>query len=258
MDLHHINILPEITVMRGWDPKLVNMQSENAPLPILSMPLWRRMGNQREDTNAHSLIFLSEEYWFLWLSSRAIWRNHLQFQRGLAELHLDQLHTSIKCFSRDWRDGGIDDDAYHIVRNSLSSRPGVDEDLAIGSIALDIMMLPNTNQCSCETSSCIGLSVVKELKKIIGSSQDNPPSPKAPPKRAIMVLRRRKLGPDDGIADARTDEKRSEYGQSASIDLASANVPASSSIVTTIPQHPQAFHVTKFVILRLVGCVCWT
>jgi len=62
MDLHHINILPEITVMRGWDPKLVNMQSENAPLPILSMPLWRRMGNQREDTNAHSLIFLSEEY----------------------------------------------------------------------------------------------------------------------------------------------------------------------------------------------------
>lgn len=116
-------------------------------------------------------------------------------------------------------------------------------------------MLPNTNQCSCETSSCIGLSVVKELKKIIGSSQDNPPSPKAPPKRAIMVLRRRKLGPDDGIADARTDEKRSEYGQSASIDLASANVPASSSIVTTIPQHPQAFHVTKFVILRLVGCV---
>lgn len=101
----------------------------------------------------------------------------------------------------------------------------------------------------------IGLSVVKDSASKQISIKRTREYPAQSPTRAIMVLRRRKLGPEDGIADARTDEKRRrEYGQSASIDVASANVPAS-SIVTTIPQNPQTFHVTKFVILRLVGLV---
>jgi hypothetical protein len=70
-----------------------------------------------------------------------------------------------------------------------------------------------------------------------------------------MVLRRRKLGPDDGIAVAIVNEKRSESDQRASIDMSSDKT--NTSIVTTMPrQHPsQSFHVTKFVILRLVGFV---
>jgi hypothetical protein len=49
-----------ITVMRGGTLKLVKMQAVNAPLPMLSMPSWRRMGVRREYAKAHMFIRLSE------------------------------------------------------------------------------------------------------------------------------------------------------------------------------------------------------
>ena len=61
VDLHPLNMLHGITVMRGGTLKLVKMQPLNAPISMLSMPSWRRMGVRREFENAQSLILLSEE-----------------------------------------------------------------------------------------------------------------------------------------------------------------------------------------------------
>jgi hypothetical protein len=47
-----------ITLMRGGTLKLVKMQDANAPLPILSMPSWRRMGVRREHKKASLPILL--------------------------------------------------------------------------------------------------------------------------------------------------------------------------------------------------------
>jgi hypothetical protein len=55
-----VNTPYEIEVRRGGTLKLVKMQAANAPLPMLSMPSWRRIGVRRERANAQLQIFLSE------------------------------------------------------------------------------------------------------------------------------------------------------------------------------------------------------
>jgi hypothetical protein len=54
------------------------------------------------------------------------------FHEAFTQLHLGQLLASIKCVSRDRRDGGIDPNADHILRNHSSSLPRVNEDLGHG------------------------------------------------------------------------------------------------------------------------------
>ena len=46
--------------MKSGTLKLVKMQLANAPSPMLSMPLWRRMGHRREPVKAWLRILLSE------------------------------------------------------------------------------------------------------------------------------------------------------------------------------------------------------
>jgi hypothetical protein len=58
------------------------------------------------------------------------------FHEAFTQLHLGQLRASLKCTSRDRRDGGIDPDTYNIILwDRVSPRPRVDEDLGIGGIA---------------------------------------------------------------------------------------------------------------------------
>jgi hypothetical protein len=57
------------------------------------------------------------------------------FNEAFTQLHLGQLLASVKCFSGDRRDGGIDPNADHIPWDSSSSLPRVDEDLGIGIAA---------------------------------------------------------------------------------------------------------------------------
>jgi hypothetical protein len=54
------------------------------------------------------------------------------FHEAFTQLHLGQLLASFKCTSGDRRDGGIDSKMYDILRNTVSTRPNVDEDLGIG------------------------------------------------------------------------------------------------------------------------------
>jgi hypothetical protein len=57
------------------------------------------------------------------------------FHDAFTLLHLGQLLASVKCFIGYRRNGGINPNEDHIVRNySLSSLPRVDEDLSIASI----------------------------------------------------------------------------------------------------------------------------
>jgi hypothetical protein len=60
MDLQLNNTPLGIKVMRGGTLKLVKMQRANAFSPIVSMPSWRQIGVRREQSNAQSLILLSE------------------------------------------------------------------------------------------------------------------------------------------------------------------------------------------------------
>ena len=53
------------------------------------------------------------------------------FDEAFAQLHLGQLHASVKCLSMDRRDGGIYSYTDDIVWNYLSSSSRVDEDLGI-------------------------------------------------------------------------------------------------------------------------------
>jgi hypothetical protein len=53
------------------------------------------------------------------------------FYEAFTQLHIDQLLAFKKCTSRDRRDGGINSNADHILRNNSSSLPRVDEDLGI-------------------------------------------------------------------------------------------------------------------------------
>ena len=58
------------------------------------------------------------------------------FQEAFTQLHLGQLLALVKCFIRDRRDGGIDPKADHMLRDNVSDRPHVDENLGIiGGIA---------------------------------------------------------------------------------------------------------------------------
>jgi hypothetical protein len=52
IDLHPINMLSGMMVMRGGTLKLVKMQEANAPPPILSMPSWGRIAHRRENVKA--------------------------------------------------------------------------------------------------------------------------------------------------------------------------------------------------------------
>jgi hypothetical protein len=56
------------------------------------------------------------------------------FHEAFTQLHLGQLRPSFKCVSRDRRDGGINSNTLYILRDSVSPRPRVDEDLGIRSI----------------------------------------------------------------------------------------------------------------------------
>jgi hypothetical protein len=53
------------------------------------------------------------------------------FHEAFTQLHLGQLLAFIKCISGDRRDGGIDSDTCNILRDIVSTRTGVDEDLGI-------------------------------------------------------------------------------------------------------------------------------
>ena len=53
------------------------------------------------------------------------------FHEAFTQLHLGQLHASVKCLSMDRRDGGIYSYTDDIVWNYLSSSSRVDEDLGI-------------------------------------------------------------------------------------------------------------------------------
>jgi hypothetical protein len=58
------------------------------------------------------------------------------FHEAFSQLHLGQLRPSFKCVSRDRRNGGINPNADNILRDIVSDRPHVDEDLGIiGGIA---------------------------------------------------------------------------------------------------------------------------
>jgi hypothetical protein len=54
------------------------------------------------------------------------------FHEAFTQLHLGQLLAYMKCTSGERRDGGINPNADHILRNFQSSLPCVDEDLVIG------------------------------------------------------------------------------------------------------------------------------
>jgi hypothetical protein len=56
------------------------------------------------------------------------------FHETFTQLHLGQLLALVKCVSRDRRDGRINPNADHILRDIISSRTGVDEYLGIHSI----------------------------------------------------------------------------------------------------------------------------
>jgi hypothetical protein len=56
---------------------------------------------------------------------------------AFTQVHLGQLLAYMKCVSADRRDGGIDPNTDHILRNFSSSFPRVDEDVGIGGIAAD-------------------------------------------------------------------------------------------------------------------------
>jgi hypothetical protein len=53
------------------------------------------------------------------------------FHEAFTQLHLGQLLASLKCPSRDRRDGGIDTNTYDIPWDIVSTRPGVDKDIGI-------------------------------------------------------------------------------------------------------------------------------
>jgi hypothetical protein len=53
------------------------------------------------------------------------------FYEAFAQLYLGQLVATHKCDIGDRRDGGIDQNTYHIKRYTLSSWTRVDEDLGI-------------------------------------------------------------------------------------------------------------------------------
>jgi hypothetical protein len=53
------------------------------------------------------------------------------FNEAFTELHLGQLFAFEKCFIGDRRDGGIDQNAYYILRSIVSVLPCVDEDVSI-------------------------------------------------------------------------------------------------------------------------------
>jgi hypothetical protein len=57
------------------------------------------------------------------------------FYEAFTQLHLGQLSVSIKCKSRDQRDGVINSKTDNITWDIHSSFPRVDEDLVIGGIA---------------------------------------------------------------------------------------------------------------------------
>jgi hypothetical protein len=56
------------------------------------------------------------------------------FHEAFTQLHLGQPLSLVKCVIGDRRDGGIDPNAYHMLRNNRSHFPRVDEDLGIGGI----------------------------------------------------------------------------------------------------------------------------
>ena len=57
------------------------------------------------------------------------------FHDAFTQLHLGQLLALVKCVSRNRRDGGINSNTFYILRDSVSPRPRVDEDLGIDGIA---------------------------------------------------------------------------------------------------------------------------
>jgi hypothetical protein len=56
------------------------------------------------------------------------------FHDAFTQLDLRQTLASVKCKSRDPRDGGIDPNTDNILRNFSSSLPRVDEDVAISIV----------------------------------------------------------------------------------------------------------------------------
>jgi hypothetical protein len=63
------------------------------------------------------------------------------FDDALTELHLGQFVASEKCMSGDRRDGGNNPNADYILRYSISCFSHVDEDLSIGVIARQNIMV---------------------------------------------------------------------------------------------------------------------
>jgi hypothetical protein len=57
------------------------------------------------------------------------------FHEAFTQLHLGQSLSLVKCVIGDRRDGWIDPNAFHILRNNSSHFPRVDEDLGIGGFA---------------------------------------------------------------------------------------------------------------------------
>jgi hypothetical protein len=53
------------------------------------------------------------------------------FHEAFTQLHLGQLIASVKCMRGDRRDGGIDPNTDHIVRNFISSSSSIDEDIGV-------------------------------------------------------------------------------------------------------------------------------
>ena len=66
------------------------------------------------------------------------------FDEAFTQLHLGQFLALVKCLSRDRRDGGIDPNTDNILRNIVSARPRVDEDLGISRVATYLLRLPTT------------------------------------------------------------------------------------------------------------------
>jgi hypothetical protein len=102
------------------------------------------------------------------------------FHEAFTQLHLGQLLAFLKCFSRDRRDGGIDSNTDHILRDFVSTlATRVDEDRCIGGIVSHGFELASTVP--------IGASVTGGVPSYVEQYQATQVEVSSPPKLFFLL-----------------------------------------------------------------------